>query len=156
MKQVIIRCFFIVSVLSAIIIIPDCGEDAVNLTQDFVRGTVTYNGTNFYHSGGYYAVSVYADVTNPFSQQPVKSDSLEIATNGTAYYDISGLASGDYYIGATWIRTSNRQVEAVVGTYGCDTVRGCNTHIKVTVPNYAGTGNLNFYSWADLAKKLYP
>jgi hypothetical protein len=157
MGKTIKRFFFAACVLSAVFIIADCGDDAVNLQQDFVSGTVTYNGTSFFTNGGYYAVSVYADVTNPFSQQPVKSDSVEInTTNGTAYYNITGLATGNYYIGATWIRTSNGQVEAVVGTYGCDTVRGCNNHIKVEVPRYQGTGNLNFYSWADLSKKLYP
>jgi hypothetical protein len=155
MEQFIKRFLFIAAVLSVIFVIPDCGDDTVNLTQDFVRGTVTFVGTNFNHNGGYYAVSVYAEVTNPFSQQPIKSDSLVI-DNGTAYYDISGLATGNYYIGATWIRSSTGQVDAVVGTYGCDTVRGCNNHIKVAVPRYEGTSNLNFYSWADLTKRLYP
>src|SRR4030095_5874867 len=156
MKLTIRRFFLTVCVLSVIFIIAKCGDDAVNLQQDFVSGTVTYNGTASFTSGGYMAVSVDADVTSPLSQQPVKSDSVEITTNGTAYYNIDGLATGNYYIGATWIRTSNGQTEAVIGTYGCDTVRGCNNHIKVAVPRYEGTGNLNFFAWADLSKKLYP
>jgi len=157
MNRIIGRFFLTICILSVIFIIAKCGDDAVNLQQDFVSGTVTYNGTAFYTSGGYYAVSIYADATNPYSQSPVKSDSVEIdVAHGTAYYNISGLATGNYYIGATWIRSSNGQVEAVVGTYGCDTVRGCNNHIKVSVPRYQGTGNLNFYAWADLSKKLYP
>ena len=124
-----------------------CGEE-VNAPQDFVSGTITFNDTNLKYIGGYYAVSLYGDSTNPFTRIPVRSDRLAIGiSNGVAssYYKVSGLASGNYYIGATWIDSSSGNV-SVYGVYGCDTLVNCSNPTRVTVPNFAGTGNLNFRS----------
>lgn len=135
-------------ILSYLVLIWGCGEE-INAPQDFVSGTITFNDSNLNFNGRYYAVSIFPDVSNPFGQPPLRSDSLAVVTSGgvtSAYYKISGLASGNYYIGATAINSSNGSVIAVLGVYGCDTVINCPTPTKVTLPNYAGTGNLNFRS----------
>jgi hypothetical protein len=145
-----------VVILSLALLIWRCGED-VNAPQDFIKGTITFKDTNFNFNGGYYAVSIYGD--NTFVQVPIRSDSLAISIQGgvaTAYYNLSGLASATYYVGATWIRRSDNSVRGVLGTFGCDTVRGCTSHTGVVVPNFAGTGNINFYSWTDTTRRLYP
>jgi len=142
----------------ALFLFQNCGEDIINAQQDFVSGTVTFKNISFHSSGGYYAVSIYSDITSPFNQNPLVSDSVEINISGntaTAYYKISGLASASYYIAATWIRSTDNCVRGVLGTYGCDTLYNCTNSIKVTIPTYAGTGNLNFTCWTDTLNRLY-
>jgi hypothetical protein len=134
------------SILLAILIF-SCGEE-VNAPQDFVAGTITYNDTSLKSTGGYYAVSIYGDSSNPFTRVPLRSDRLSIAvSNGVAssYYKVTGLASSNYYIGSTWIDSTSGSV-SVYGVYGCDTLVNCSNPTRVTVPNFAGTGNLNFRS----------
>ncbi len=147
-----------VLLVSCMISFQQCGDDALNPEQDFVSGTITFKNTNLLTTGGYYGVSVYSDAANPFSQNPLAIDSVDISISGntaTAYYKISGLASADYYIGAVWIRSSDNCVRGVLGTYGCDTLYNCTSSIKVTVPTAAGTGNLNFSCWTDTLRRLY-
>jgi len=125
-----------------------CGDDPVNAPQDFVSGTITYIDTLLNYNGGYYAVSLYSDNTNPFSYPPVRSDSITpVIQNGTAtaYYKVTGLATGSYYIGGTWINRSNGNI-TLFGVYGCDENINCTNPSKITVPNYSGTGQLNFRS----------
>lgn len=147
-----------VLLVSVLIFFQRCGDDSINPAQDFVSGTVTFKNTSFHSAGGYYAVSVFSDAANPFNQNPLAIDSVDINISGntaTAYYKISGLASADYYIGAVWIRSSDNCVRGVLGTYGCDTLYNCTSSIKVTIPTAAGTGNLNFSCWTDTLKRLY-
>lgn len=149
MKKKSLKHFFIFLVFLIVLLLQKCGvDDSSGLQQDFVSGTVTYTDSNFYFNGFYYAVSVYGDSTNPFSHSPITSDSVQINLQSnpkTAYYKISGLANGNYYIASTWM-TSNKTVYKILGSYGCDTVPNCSNLIKVTVPSYAGNGQLNFKS----------
>src|SRR5438477_13207306 len=121
MKKIIKEIIFLSAFISLSAIIINCGTDSpVNATEDFVKGTITFNNGSLNYSGGYYAVTIYGDSTDPFRKIPVKSDSLAISTTGgvtTAYYNVNGL-SGNYYIAATWIIHSNSRI-AVLGTYGC-------------------------------------
>jgi hypothetical protein len=136
-----------------------CTDDSsVNPKDSFISGTVTFTNANLNYSGGFYAVSLYEDSTNPFTKTPLRSDSLAITISGgvaSAYYKLSNLTDGNYYVGATWISRSSGSIW-VLGTYGCDTLPGqyC-TPTKVTFPNYAGTGNLSFRSYTDINKALY-
>lgn len=158
MKKFIKEIIFFSAFILLSIFIGNCGtDDSVNATVDFVSGTITFNDSNLNYNGGYYAVSVYSDHTDPFRQTPFKSDSLLISTTGgvtSAYYKVTGL-NGDYYIGATWIRHSDNHV-SVLGSYGCDTTINCTSSTKVTVPNYAGTGSLNFKSSTDINRNIFP
>ena len=158
MKKYIKELILLPVFISISLFIGNCGtDDSVNATQDFVSGTITFNNSNLNYSGGYYAVSVYSDTTDPFRHNPFKSDSLSIVTSGgvtTAYYNVNGL-SGNYYIGAVWIRHSDGHI-AVLGTYGCDTTINCTGSIKETIPNYAGTGGLNFKSSTDITRNMFP
>jgi len=125
-----------------------CGEDTVNAPQDFVSGTITYLDTNVTRTGGYFAIGLYGDSTSPFNHQPIRKDSLSIAKSGntaTAYYKLEGIASGNYYIASIWVNSSSGSI-TVLGVYGCDENINCSNPTKETVPNYAGTGNLNFKS----------
>lgn len=134
--------------LFCLIFLNSCGEDSVNAPQDFVSGTVTYLDTNVTVSGGYFAVGLYGDSTSPFSHTPIRKDSLSInVTGGTAsaYYKMEGLASGNYYIASIWVNSSSGAI-TVRGVLGCDQNINCSSPNKITVPNYAGTGGLNFKS----------
>ncbi|HEY3250057.1 MAG TPA: hypothetical protein VGK25_02960 [Ignavibacteria bacterium] len=129
-------------------LIQKCGDDPVNASQDFVSGTITYIDTLLNYDSGYYAVSIYGDNTNPFSHPPVRTDSITpVIQNGTptSYYKVTGLASASYYIGGIWINRSNGNV-TLLGVYGCDENINCTNPTKVTIPNYSGTGQLNFRS----------
>lgn len=126
-----------------------CGDDAVNAPQDFISGTITYIDTNILHNNGYYyAVSIFGDSTSPFSHNPIRTDSVIVSISGgtaSAYYKVSGLTSGNYYVGSTYVNRSNGNF-TIWGELGCDNNLGCPTPTKVTVPNYAGTGGQNFKS----------
>jgi len=142
------KTIIVVFILFLSVFFITCGEDTVNAPQDFVSGTITYIDTLMNFNGGYYAISIYGDSTNPFSHQPIRSDSVAVnISNGTAtaYYKVSGLASGNYYIGSTRVNRSNGNV-TIYGALGCNENPGCPAPTKVTVPNYAGTGGLDFRS----------
>ncbi|MCI0449861.1 MAG: hypothetical protein L0Y79_08765 [Chlorobi bacterium] len=130
-----------------LILVFSCGEE-VNAPQDFISGTITFNDTNLKPTGGYYAVSLYGDSANPFTHPPIRSDRLSVGiSNGVAssYYKVTGLASANYYVGSTWIDSVSGNI-SVYGVYGCDTLVNCTNPTKVTVPNFAGTGNISFRS----------
>ncbi len=151
--------FYLTFLIISGILLGNCGGDSsVNAPQDFVTGTITFNGSNFYYSGGYYAVTIFsADSSNPFHRVPVKSDSLAITNNNgvySAYYKTSGL-SGNYYITSSWFRHSNNQA-IVIGAYGCDTTVNCTTATIVAVPNYAGDGPFNFRSSVNPTRNIFP
>lgn len=160
MKTVVKRFFLLAIFVVTFFLIIHCGEDSLNAPQDFISGTITFTDANLNYTGGYYAISIFSSVSNLTTRNPVKSDSLAVVISsgrGSAYYKMSGIASGDYYIGTTWIRSSDKAVLGVLGTYGCDTIysSNCTSYQKVTIPNYAGTGNVSFKSWTDLSKKIY-
>lgn len=136
------------SVILVCVVIYNCGEDTLNAPQDFMSGTITYLDTNMNYSGGYYTVSVYGDSTSPFSHNPIRTDSVAVnITNGvaTAYYKVTGLASGHYYIGSTWKNSTNGNL-TLFGVYGCDENISCGNPTRIEFPSYAGTGGLNFKS----------
>jgi len=142
----IYKIIFVVFLVFVCSLIQTCGEDAVNAPQDFVSGTLTYIDNQFTFNGGYYAVSIYGDSTNPFYHRPIRTDSVAVNTSGlTAYYKVEGLTSGSYYIGSTWYRKSDGHV-TILGSYGCDENPNCSNPTKVTIPNYSGTGQLDFRS----------
>lgn len=154
--KLLIPCVLIIFLIN----IYSCGEDSVNAPQDFISGTVFFTDANLNYSGGYYAISIFSSIANLQSRTAVRSDSLAVSISsgkGSAYYKMSGIASGDYYVAATWIRSSDKVIQGVLGTYGCDTLYNsqCSNYTKVTVPNYAGTGNVSFSSWTSLSKKIY-
>lgn len=158
MKKLSTKFLFVLIPVLILFLFQQCGDDAINPQQDFVSGTITFRSTSLLTTGGYYGVSVYSDGANPFNQNPLATDSVDINISGntaTAYYKVSGLPSASYYIGAVWIRSSDNCVRGVLGTYGCDTLYNCPNSIKVTVPTAAGTGNLNFSCWTDTLSRLY-
>lgn len=71
-----------------------CGDDSLSAPQDFVSGNILYIDNQFNFSGGYYAISLCGDCTDPFNRKPISIDSVAINSTGKkAYYKISGLAS---------------------------------------------------------------
>ena len=155
-RKLIEKFLLLFSLLILTYLFQSC-DDTVNTPQDYVGGTVTFIDTNLTYMNGFYAVSVYSELVNPYSHAPVQTDSLAITKSGntvTAPYRVNGLAAGSYYVAATWILNSDRSVRAVLGIYGCDTARNCVGN-KVTLPNYEGAGNCNIFSYTDTLKKLY-
>jgi hypothetical protein len=117
---------------------------------------VTFTDTFLTTQQGYYAISVFPDSAHPFQQIPVATDSLTITKSGyifSANYRVNNLAAGNYFVGATWIRTSDNNIRAILGIYGCDTARNCSGS-RVSIPNYSGTNSCNILSWTDTLKKL--
>lgn len=155
------KYFSLLITLSIGVIIYQCAGDPVNLSQDFVSGKVTFTDTLMTrYTGGFYAVYVYPDSTNPFSQvSPAGVELVPITLNSvsTADYKVTGL-NGRYYIAVVWVRRSDNSVRSFLGTYGCDTVpvASCTTLLKVEVPNFAGTGALNIRSYTDTTRRVYP
>ncbi len=140
--------FLFLAIVLISLLVFNCGDDIVNAPQDFISGTITYLDTNLNYSGGYYTVSIYGDSSSPFSHTPIRTDSLAVTKSGgvaSAYYKITGLASGNYYIGSTWKNSSNGNL-TLYGVYGCDQNINCSSPTKITFPNYAGTAGLSFKS----------
>jgi hypothetical protein len=146
MVKSVIRTIIAVFIVGLSLLFQTCGEDTLNAPQDFVSGTITYIDNQFTFNGGYYAISIYGDSTNPFTHRPVRTDSIAVNTTGlTAYYKVTGLPSGSYYIGSTWYRKSDGNI-TVLGSYGCNENPFCPTPTKIEVPSYSGTGQLDFRS----------
>ncbi len=151
MKKYFIKNIITFSLFSFLLIVfQTCGDDVAgsDTTNNSVGGTVSYIDSGFYfNSAYYYAVTIYPDSANPYTHTPVASDSVDInLQNKTAYYKVSGLAPGHYYVASTYIRYSTRAIVAVLGAYGCDTDPNCSNLTVVTVPNAAGNGADNFRS----------
>lgn len=146
MVKRVFRTIIAVFIAGLSLLIETCGDDSVNAPQDFVSGTITYIDNQFTFNGGYYAVSIYSDSTSPFTHHPVRTDSIAVNTTAlTAYYKVSGLQAGSYYIGSTWYRKSDANI-TVFGSYGCNENPFCPSPTKITLPNYSGTGQLDFRS----------
>jgi hypothetical protein len=143
----ILNCF---SVIIIGVLLYSCGDDVAgsNSSNNTVSGTVTFIDSGFYFSSAYYyAVCIYADSTNPFYHKPVSIDSVQVnLQNKTAYFKITGVAAGHYYVASTYVKHSTGSVVAVLGSYGCDTNPNCPNLKIVTVPNSAGNGACNFLS----------
>ncbi|MGH2574606.1 MAG: hypothetical protein ACRDFC_02790 [Ignavibacteria bacterium] len=159
MKKLHRNLIYLSTLFFIIILSKGCGEESLTPTGEDISGIVTFTDTNLITTGGYYAVSVYADQNLPFDTNPIRSDSLAITRSGniySSYYRIGGLAAGRYYIGTSWIRRPYIQslLTPALGTYGCDTNHSCSAHIRIEFPSFAGTGNVNFLSWTDTLKKL--
>src|SRR4029453_7567925 len=75
-EQKKLQSILVYSVIFLGVLFFTCGEDPVNAPQDFVSGTITYTDTLLNYNGGYYAISIYGDSTNPFSHPPVRTDSI--------------------------------------------------------------------------------
>jgi hypothetical protein len=161
MYKEILRIFLLILVLFALcLLFQTCDDSGVDPSKDFVSGTITLADTNLISSGGYYAMSVFSAGSSPFSNRPIRSDSLNLQRSGdvyTGYYKINGLAAGDYYVGATWIHLpfDTNAHPPVLGTYGCDTTHNCTTSTKVTFPSYAGTAGCNFLCWTDTTMRIF-
>ncbi len=127
---------------------------------DKLSGYVSTMDSNLVLNGGFYSVSIFnADLPNPFTQIPVRTDSLNMKKRDYIYdtpFTMEGVPDGRYYIAATWSvypRNPN-EVPIVLGTYGCDTASNCSNHILVVYPNYDGQFR-NLLSWTDLGKRLF-
>ena len=124
---------------------------------DHVIGWIAFWDTNVV-PGGYYAVSIYRNKSNPFDTLPVRSDSLGMVKYDTYYqvkYRLDNVPSGNYFVAVTWIMSPvvPGLKPPVLGTLGCDTVHGCTDHEIVAFPNYTGK-SYNFLSRADTSQKL--
>jgi hypothetical protein len=142
-------------------LIEGCDDSGINPDETSIGGTVTFTSTNLYPSNlGYYAISLYPEQAPALGSDPLRSDSLNISISGntaSAYFKMSGIGSGYYYIAVTWIRKPNSPYEPnapILGTFGCDTTHGCTSHTRIEFPSYAGTNNTKILSWTDTLKKL--
>ena len=137
-----------------------CDDSGIGPNAQHIAGTITFTDTTLNTAGGYYAVSLYANQSNPFLANPLRSDTLVITRTGnvySSYYKMTGVPDGSYYIGAIWIRQPSDSALStpVLGTYGCDTNRTCSSHIRMDYPSSAGTGAINFQCTPDTLKRLY-
>lgn len=132
----------------------------INRPGDKLSGYITHVDTNLYLNGGFYSVSIYnADSTDPFNRVPVRTDSMVLTRRDNLYestYSMDGISSGKYYVAATWSRYPrvSGDVPIVLGTYGCDTARNCNSHKIIVYPNTEGHFR-NITSWTDLGNRLF-
>ena len=135
-----------------------CSDNSFQPSGDYISGWVIFNDTNFIR-GGYYAISMYENNSNPFSYMPLRSDSLPMKKYGTGnmiYYRFTNNDNGHYYFGVTWIQSPpvQNQRPPVLGTLGCDTNSNCSDHLLIAFPNFTGA-NYNIVSWTDTTKRLY-
>jgi hypothetical protein len=136
-----------------------CDDSSTQPEGDHVSGYITFTDTNLV-GGGYYAISRFANKSNPFDTLPLQSDSLIMTKVGNVYKDffkMSGIPGGKYYFAVTWIKypVVPGLVPAVLGTRGCDTNHQCTNHTLIAFPNYSYE-DCNMLSWTDPAKRLNP
>jgi hypothetical protein len=144
--------------LSLLYFVQSCTDMGYQPSGDYISGWVTFSDTNFL-AGGYYAISMYKNKSNPFDTLPIKSDSIPMKTTGNgkhAYYRITTVNSGSYYFAVTWIRSAlgPNVKPPVVGTLGCDTTINCSSFTLITFPNFSGA-DFNIFSWTDTTKRVY-
>ena len=135
-----------------------CSDMGFQAEGDYITGYIMVFDTNFI-PGGYYALSMYANKSNPFDTLPLRSDTL-IFVHGydgrsRCQYRIYDVPKGCYFFAVTWIEYPPRacSILPVQGTWGCDTSRSCTSHKLVTFPNFTGI-QYNILAWADTSKKL--
>ncbi len=156
-KNIYSLILFIIVLSSFCYFTSGCDDAGIQDSGDHVTGYVTFTDTNLC-KGGYYAISMYRNKTNPFDTLPLRSDSLTMTKQQNlykCYYKFSGVTSGSYYFAVTFIRTPfnpNRLVP-VLGSRGCDTNHSCTAHILVAFPNHSYE-DCNILSWTDTLKKL--
>jgi hypothetical protein len=155
MKQTL-YCILFISISLFFISFNGCDDSSVQSSGDHMSGYVTFTDTNLTR-GGYYAISYYAQNTNPFDTLPLRSDALTMTLNGNVYKDyfkMTGIPNGSYYFAVTWIKNNDPNFRPIVlGTRGCDTNRSCTSHILVPFPNYS-YDDCNILSWTDTTKRL--
>jgi len=143
-------------VFASLVLLISCSNpDDPNPPGDQFAGVVTFTDSNLIRTGGYYAVSIYKDTANPFTTYPLRNDSIPITilnhlTSST--YEISGIGTGNYFVGVTWVRNSGGK-PILLGILGCDTSRTCTTYTKLIFPNFEGVSR-NILSWTDTLKRL--
>ncbi len=126
-----------------------------NPPGDSFAGIVTFTDSNLIRTGGYYAVSIYKDTANPFTTYPLRNDSITITIvnhSTSSTYEISGIGTGNYFVGVTWVRSSDGK-PILLGILGCDTSRTCTNYTKLIFPNFEGVSR-NILSWTDTLKRL--
>lgn len=164
MKKYIFRVLQLVIIISVIILLQKCGaDDSVNANDSSIGGTVTFTGLTQNYSGVYYyAVAFYwADSSNPFGRRPVQIDSLQIPITGgsaSAYYKTSGFTTGNYYVASALVRSSDRSVACILGSFGCDTSHTCaaqTNETKIALPSYSGNGYTDFKSWVNCDNRIH-
>ena len=156
-KKIIPAILFFIILLSFIYFTGGCDDSGVEEKGDHVTGYVTFTDTNL-TQGGYYAVSMFENKSNPFNFNPLRSDALTMTKNGNqyiCYFKFSGVASGSYYFAVTFNKTppDTTRVPPVLGTRGCDTNHNCTAHKLIAFPNYSYE-DCNILSWTDTTKKL--
>ncbi len=134
-----------------------CTDMGYQPSGDYISGWAIIGDTNLL-TGGYYAISVFANRQNPFDTLPLRSDSLNLVRytyDYRSYYRISGLPSGSYFLAVTWIEYPLQSYNRVpvLGTWRCDTIANCTNHELIPFPNFTGA-NYNIIAWADTSKKL--
>lgn len=135
-----------------------CTDNTYQPSGDYISGWVTFKDTNFV-KGGYYAISMYENKSNPFNSMPIKSDSLhlkDIRGGRDVYYRFTNSNSGSYYFGVTWIKLPEDPnfKPIVLGTLGCDTVPNCGNNEIIMFPNFTGA-SYNIFTWTDTTRRLY-
>ena len=121
---------------------------------DYISGHLSFVDTNFTKTGGHYAVALYPDQNSYYLGNPIISQSVTPdASNPCSYYRIYWEGQGSCIVSAVWVSDSNKTVPLVLGAFGCDTSRTCESPHPISFPNYTGADYL-FKCWADTTKKL--
>lgn len=131
-----------------------CTDMGYQPSGDYISGWAIIMDTNL-TPGGYYAISMYANKSNPFDTLPLRSDSLKLE-NYRSYFRVGGVPNGSYFFAVTWIQYPLQPGirPPVLGTWKCDTTHNCTNHEVITFPNFSGA-NYNILAWADTSKRLY-
>lgn len=158
MKTRFLQILLYVLVLPLIIyLVQSCGDMGFQPPGDYISGYVIFKDTNLL-PGGYYAISMYKNKSNPYDTMPIRSDSLKIDPKKlyAEYYRVDNVPSGNYFFAVTWIRSPLEPYikPPVLGTLGCDTNINCRDYELITFPNFSGK-NYNIITYTDTAKKLY-
>ncbi len=158
MKTKLLRSILFLLVLPLIIYsLQSCGDMAFQPSGDYISGYVIFKDTNLL-KGGYYAISMYRNKSNPYDTMPLRSDSLKIEHGKTSlvYYRVGNVQSGNYFFGVTWIKSPPEPYvkPPVLGILGCDTNINCRDYEVITFPNFSGK-NYNILSFTDTTKRMY-
>jgi hypothetical protein len=157
-KQYLQLILLSILLIVLLMFIQSCSDNTFQPSGDYISGWVIFKDTNFVR-GGYYAISMYENTSDPFNTMPIRSDSLPMKVFGNGdrvYYRFTYSGNGSYYFGVTWVRSPLGPYfkPIVLGTLGCDTIPNCGSDEIITFPNFSGA-NYNIICWTDTTRRLY-
>ncbi|MCX7878251.1 MAG: hypothetical protein N2510_06370 [Ignavibacteria bacterium] len=125
-----------------------------------ISGRVRFVDTNF--SKSEYRLLLFNSWNKPGNKTAFRDTVIDPSNliNNELDYSFRGIPSGNYFI-AVGIGKFLPNQNTILGIYGCDTVRAAYSNCPLNPPpasiiNGNGLVNVNFLSWADTTKRIFP